>query len=204
MGRRCTRSKGGWLTRGSLSSVTMFFLTVIACVVAADFLTGLVHWWEDTYGLPTWPLIGKAVIEPNIEHHKSPSVMASMGNLVSRNLQPALLAIASCVAFHFFGVASWPVILTSILAACGNEIHCWTHRKHTSRIVRLLQDMALVITPQQHAKHHKPPYNTHFCTITNLVNPVLELLRFWSVLELLIAHLTGIKPKRMTKERGGV
>lgn len=35
----------------------------------ADFVTGVFHWWEDRYGNPAWPVIGKLVVEPNILHH---------------------------------------------------------------------------------------------------------------------------------------
>lgn len=44
-------------------------LYVMAAFLLADFVTGVFHWWEDRYGNPAWPVIGKLVVEPNILHH---------------------------------------------------------------------------------------------------------------------------------------
>ena len=78
-------------------------MTILICILVADFLTGLVHWAEETYGLSTLPLIGKLVIEPNIEHHRNPTLMSTMGTWLTRNLQPALLAISGAVLFWLIG-----------------------------------------------------------------------------------------------------
>ena len=47
-------------------SELFFFLSAW---LAADLVTGMVHWWEDRYGDPTWPVIGPLIVEPNIRHH---------------------------------------------------------------------------------------------------------------------------------------
>lgn len=182
----------------------MKLATIILCVLIADFITGLVHWWEDTYGLPTWPVLGPAVIKDNIDHHLHPSEIGSMGGIVYRNYQTWLLASVLVLVLHLLDVAYWPFVLTACVASFGNEIHTWTHRKSPSKLVRLLQDCDLIHTPQQHAKHHKPPYDTYFCTITNVVNPLLEVIDFWRRVEWLIANLFGVEPKRMTAARNYV
>lgn len=44
----------------------MSAFTIILCVLVADFLTGLVHWWEDAYADPRWPWPwGLLVAQPN-------------------------------------------------------------------------------------------------------------------------------------------
>lgn len=183
-------------------------LEILLCILAADFLTGLVHWWEDTYGLPTWPVIGKLVIEPNIEHHRNPGVMASMWNFGERNLQSLLLAVAGLGIASLLDLLSWQFALVAILAGFGNEVHSWNHGGPVGGrlfrgCVRLIQDMAIVQTPQHHAKHHRPPFNRRFCTLTNLVNPILDRILFWRWIETVLA-LVGICPNRMTQARGGL
>jgi len=175
--------------------------TALACILVADFITGLVHWIEDTYGVPSWPLIGKSVIQPNIEHHKRPGLIGSMGSFFGRNYQPALLAIAVSLGFYLTGTLNWHVAVIALAASFGNEIHTWAHRKDPGKIVRFLHSTALVMTPQQHARHHRPPYTTYFCTITNLLNPILELIWFWKSAEWVLSTVFGVTANRMTKER---
>ena len=174
---------------------------VLVCVLVADFISGVGHWFEDTYGLPTWPLIGKSVIEPNIEHHRNPNWMVTMGSVIGRNYQLMGVASIVCCVACVAGVLSWQASLTAFLVGMSNEVHAWHHGAGRHPFVQLLRDMAIVQTPQHHAKHHQPPYDGRFCVLTNLVNPVLDRLRFWRVIEWLIGWLAGVHPKRMTAER---
>src|SRR5437879_3206842 len=50
----------------------MIFVEIIATVLVADFVSGLVHWLEDAYGHEDWPIIGRLVTQPNILHHHNP------------------------------------------------------------------------------------------------------------------------------------
>lgn len=179
-------------------------LTILLCILAADFITGLIHWVEDTYGLPSWPILGRLVIEPNIEHHLAPSKMCE-SPVWLRNYQSVVPALVIGVpVFCVLGKNSGPVLLTLLLASFGNEVHSWAHSKHSNPWwIRFLQDSALILTPEHHAKHHKKPYDRHFCTLTNFTNAVLDLIRFWKVLEVCLSFV-GIKPKRLSQERMGV
>lgn len=187
-----------------MNNVLIFLL----CVVVADFITGLVHWLEDTYGVPSWPFgLGKHVIEPNILHHENPTAMITMSTILKRNYQtgvPAIIVIAICV--YFWGWANvWPLALILFLAGClGNEVHAWNHtpRQKLPRWIRFLQDTAIIQTRKQHAIHHQKPYDQYYCTLTNVTNAVLESFKFWRKLEWLVARF-GIKVKRGTPERRG-
>lgn len=176
---------------------------ILICIISADFFTGIVHWFEDTYGLPSWPIIGAWVIEPNIEHHEKPSLIGRMGTFASRNLQPILLAIIGFGTCCFFGTASWPVLLVAALAAFGNEVHCWNHRVKNNRFITFLQNSGLVQSRRQHAMHHRPPYDRYYCVLTSFTNEVLELLDFWRRLEWLVSMTLGVDPKRLSPERRG-
>lgn len=177
--------------------------SIIVCIIIADFLTGFGHWIEDTYGLPTWPILGKHVIEPNILHHEHPGWIGTMSTLVSRNYQtvvPALIVAAAAV--WYFGTLGGYVALVVLLAALGNEVHSWCHRGN-NRVITFIQDIGLAQSPRQHAKHHRAPYDSYFCTLTNFTNEVLEAVNFWRGLEFVISKF-GVHPKRLSPERRGV
>lgn len=181
-------------------------LTIILCVLIADFITGIIHWWEDTYGLPTWPIIGPAVIVPNIEHHKHPSWLGTMSTIIGRNYQtvvPAMLFIFFITVLYGW---LWPFVLTVILASLGNEVHTWVHRPPSKNnwFINFLHDTEILQSRRQHAQHHKPPFDKSFCTLTNFTNAVLDRIYFWRILETIIQVVFGIKPKRMLPERDGV
>ena len=63
------------------SYVGIFFL----CLWAADFLTGIVHWAEDTYCKSRYPIISALIFEPNKLHHQDPNLIVRTGNFLSRN-----------------------------------------------------------------------------------------------------------------------
>lgn len=175
----------------------------LLAVLAADFLSGLVHWWEDTYGDPAWPLLGRTVVEPNIEHHQDPLAFTRR-SAWSRNYQTVLPAAAIGAALWAWqGWAWWPAQLTLLLLSWANEVHCWSHRAVNPWPIALLQEMHVLQTSRHHARHHRAPFATQFCVLTNWLNPLLERAQFWAALERLVAAC-GVPPKRLTTSRANV
>ena len=41
----------------------------IAGMIAADFVSGIVHWMADTWGSETMPLVGRRILHPFRVHH---------------------------------------------------------------------------------------------------------------------------------------
>ena len=41
-------------------------------------------------------------------------------------------------------------------------------------------------------KHHVGAKDTHYCVVTNVLNPVLDVVRFWHWLEWAIERLLGV------------
>lgn len=178
---------------------------LLLCLLIADFLTGLLHWIEDTYGLPSWPLLGQHVIEPNIRHHEQPGLIGTMSTIVSRNYQTMIPALLATVVFVLcFGRIGYDLALIGLLAGLGNEVHTWCHRSQNPGWIVFLQNCGLVQSPRQHAKHHRKPFTSHYCTLTNFTNEVLEATRFWRGLEWLVEQTLGVSPKRMSAARRGV
>ncbi len=172
-------------------------------VFAAELVAGLVHWLEDAYVREDTPLIGRLVGRPNIIHHHFPRYMTrhswwrSSWDLI---LVAALLLLV-CRGLHCL---TWQVILFAALAANANEFHKWSHRtRHENGpFISWLQDLRILQTPRHHARHHTDPKNSHYCTITNVLNPCLDRLRWWAGLEWLLARTICLHRRPDTSVRG--
>ncbi|MGO8765178.1 MAG: fatty acid desaturase CarF family protein [Limisphaerales bacterium] len=183
------------------------FLTLLwqipAVIFAADFAGGFVHWLEDAYIREDTPLIGKWIARPNIVHHHYPRFMTRHNWwYTSRDL--VLLVVLLLISAACLGLLTWQVWLFAALAANANEFHKWEHRtrKENGRFISFLQDLKLLQTAKHHALHHTDPKNSHYCTITNFPNLVLDGIRFWDGLEWLLAKTVGLTRRPDTSVRG--
>jgi len=183
--------------------ILSFLAQFTATVFAAEFAAGSVHWFEDAYIRERTPLVGRLIGRPNIVHHHYPSFMTrhtwwqSSWDLV---LLSAMLVLGAWCA----GLLTWHVWLFALLAANANEFHKWEHRtrKENGPLITFLQDIRLLQSAKHHAKHHTDPKNSHYCTITNVMNPVLDTLRFWDGLEWLLAKTIRLQRQPDTSVRG--
>jgi len=168
----------------NLPGAGLFLLQVAAGILLADLISGVLHWWEDTYGDPKWPVIGPAIIAPNILHHSEPLAF-TRSSYWRRNRIVFIIAALFGLAFWALGWIN-PLTVTMLIAgAHANEIHVWSHiaRRKRPALVRWLQDKHVLLTPQEHWAHHSGAFNKRYCTITNLVNPVLDKLRVFRIVE---------------------
>jgi ubiquitin-conjugating enzyme E2 variant len=172
-------------------------------VFAAEFAAGFVHWFEDAYVREDTPILGKFMARPNIVHHHYPRYMTrrnwwqSSADLVC--FSAFLVIVAAC--FHFL---TWEVWVFAILSANANEIHKWTHRtrKENGPVISFLQDIRMIQTARHHALHHTDPKNSHYCTVTNVLNPVLDGIHLWDRAEWLLARTVGLHRREDTSIRG--
>lgn len=160
---------------------------VLLCWLAADFLSGLFHWLEDRYFTTALPILGKYVAAPNEVHHSQPTEFLR-GGYWFRNWTTIVPAGIACL------LTLWsPWCLTFLFLTQANEIHAWAHQR-CNRWVRALQETGLIQSAKHHGGHHRAPFDCRYCVMTNWLNPVLDELRFWFVLEWLVSWL-GIYPK---------
>jgi ubiquitin-conjugating enzyme E2 variant len=186
-----------------MKTALLLLIKFLATVVAADFVAGAIHWLEDAYVREDTPLIGKYVARPNIVHHHYPRYMTrhnwwqTSADLVV--VSAILVALAWC-----FGLLSWEVWVFAFLSANANEFHKWEHRtrKENGWLISFLQDIRILQTAKHHARHHTDPKNSHYCTITNFLNPVLDGLRFWDGLEWLLMRTIRLERREDTSVRG--
>jgi plasmanylethanolamine desaturase len=184
------------LTVALLLASLRIVLRVAICFFIADLLVGIVHWLEDSYGSPTWPIIGSLVIAPNLLHHAQPRAFLSNSWWASANFQVILAAVVGGAA-ALLGWLSPELLLVLVLAANANEFHRWAHRTRTEngRMISFLQDAKLLQSRAHHGRHHGGKRNSHYCSITSWVDPVLERIGWWRGLERMIALVTGVVPR---------
>jgi ubiquitin-conjugating enzyme E2 variant len=177
--------------------VARLLLQAFACLLVADFLTGLVHWWEDAYAREEWPLLGPLVAAPNLLHHRDPRAMTRQSWW--RNVDVTVgLGVAVLGGAWALQMLSWQLGLVVTLAAFTNLFHRWAHQTSTENgpVVTWLQGTGLFQSRAQHALHHRWPRESHYCALTGFVNPVLERIHLWTRLERLIAFTTGLQRRQ--------
>jgi hypothetical protein len=187
----------------TLIIVALFLVKVLLIIFSADFISGLVHWWEDAYGNPNWKFIGESIVKPNIEHHQYPRKFLKH-TFFDRIKISVMAGVAISVVLAIFNMFSIEVAITLLYAAMANQVHAMAHRtdKENGKLVVWLQKIGLLQSRKMHGCHHKSPYNLNYCILTNYLNPILNVLKFWDVLELTLAQI-GIKHNRNLKSRGG-
>jgi ubiquitin-conjugating enzyme E2 variant len=175
-------------------------LHAVATILLADLASGIVHWLEDAYARPGTPLLG-ALAQANLRHHWRPREFLAKSWLESSAdlLLAALLVIGLAGAL---GILTWQVVLFSALVANANQIHKWAHmnRAELPRVVYWLQRAYLLQTPRHHGRHHGGTRTTHYCVITNFLNPLLEEVGFWKRIEAAIERTTGVTRRSEDEE----
>lgn len=181
----------------------MIVLEALATVLIADFVSGFFHWLEDAYGRPEWPLIGWLVTKPNILHHHDPRYFTRHGWFHSSWLLFCIALIILLVAW-LFGVLTWHVWLFAALGANANQIHKWAHRSPAENgpVISFFQRIRLLQTARHHAHHHTDPKNSHYCVLTNFLNPILDRIQFWQGLETAVFVLFRVR-RRVDASLGG-
>lgn len=178
--------------------------SLIAIILVADFISGIGHWFEDVYGNPNWPLIGKYVVLPNIQHHLTPRSFLKQSYLY-RNSTSFVVVIFIGVVFWILGLLSWQVGLLIAYLSQVNEVHAISHRKKSENatFIRFLQKIGLIQGLRHHGWHHAAPYDTNYCIMTEYLNPLLNKLKFWEQIESALKYI-GFEPLRGTEIRNGM
>jgi ubiquitin-conjugating enzyme E2 variant len=183
---------GPWLL---LSAVLLGYL-------AADFVSGFVHWLGDTWGSTTMPLLGKALIRPFREHHVDEKAITrhdfveTNGNncLISLPVALAAVALPHSGPGWVFTSATLGAMIFWVMAT--NQFHKWSHLDEPPALVGFLQRIHLVLPPEHHRLHHTAPFNKYYCITVGWMNKPLTLIHFFPTLERLVTRLTGLLPRQ--------
>jgi len=185
-----------------LLTVVVDLAWIAGCLFVADFLTGLMHWAEDTWLAPgRSAFLDRYIVRDNIEHHRRPGSIRA-GTYWETNRVTVVLAAVGAVGCAVGHVEAWQPYLLLALLSHSNQVHKWAHSSNVPAIVAWAQRIGLLHSPAQHARHHKNPYATNYCALTDVVNPALDAIGFWRRFEWAIERL-GPRVRRATEARGG-
>jgi ubiquitin-conjugating enzyme E2 variant len=172
--------------------------------IVADGLSGLFHWFFDTFLEETTPIVGVQLVAPFREHHRDPLAMTRHGFLELNGNNCVTFLPFMAVAWwlgpvepHSFTGAFFYLFWLSLCLALGvtNQLHSWAHDPAPPLIGRWLQRLGLAISPAHHARHHTPPHRSHYCVTNGWLNHFADRLSLFVHAERAFTAL-GVPRKR--------
>ncbi len=170
--------------------------------LAADFVSGFVHWLGDTWGSTTMPILGKAFIRPFREHHVDEKAITrhdfieTNGNNCAISIPVALMSVLmphSSSAWVFLSAFLGSMIFW-VMAT--NQFHKWSHLDEPPPFIAFLQRVHLILPPDHHRIHHTAPFNKYYCITVGWLNKPLAMIAFFPTLERLVTWATGLVPRQ--------
>jgi hypothetical protein len=169
----------------------------LAGYLLADLVAGGVHWIADRHFDPRTPVVGPLLIAPFRAHHEDPlsitrhDLFEVLGNnaLVTLPAVTALLFVplpGSAVSVFLVALG----LVGTFAAVATNLFHAWAHAPNPPRLAAWLQRHHLVLTPREHARHHRAPYDEAYCVTSGWLNPLLDRTRLFARLDAAIARAT--------------
>ena len=172
--------------------------------IAADLVSGLVHWLADTWGATDMPVIGKALLRPFREHHVDEKAMTHHDYIETNgaNCMISLPGIALSLWCNwdtklglFFGMF-WAGVMLFIMMT--NQFHKWAHldADKLTPTVAFFQNTRLILSPKHHQIHHTAPFSSYYGITHGWLNWPLKKIGFFRGLEWMVTATTGIIPRR--------
>lgn len=184
------------------------FFSLILGMIGADIGTGLLHWAGDTWGTPTWKIIGPAFIRPFRQHHVDQKAI-TRHDFIETNGSNSLFSlpflIIAFIIFHIvtstfsmFLVATF--IFTALFGFLTNQFHKWAHMDNPPSIAKILHKTGLILRPDHHHIHHTRPFEHHYAITNGWTNALTRKIKFYRALEFIIKKTTGAKPRESDLE----
>jgi ubiquitin-conjugating enzyme E2 variant len=183
----------------------IFVLFAVGGYIAADFVSGMVHWFCDTWGSPDWFVVGPLFIRTFREHHVDPLSITRHDFVETNgaNCMGVIPVLAPALLLNVDPNVGWRVGLGAFCAMFSlcipftSQAHKWAHMDvdKVPVVVRLLQRAGLLLSKVHHQEHHQAPFVKNYCITTGLCDHLLERVSFFRVLERLITRATGAIPR---------
>jgi ubiquitin-conjugating enzyme E2 variant len=173
-------------------NVLLITIKAILAILAADLFTGFVHWMEDTFWTEETPLIGKWLIQPNELHHRKPTAFLEK-NWWQSSYDAVITALLILVAAYLLNQLNFMVWVFALTGCCATQIHKYSHqpKSRLPGVIRMLQKIRIIQDNRHHAKHHVGKKDTYYCLITPVLNPLLDRVHFWIVMQKILTPVFG-------------
>lgn len=168
--------------------ILMFLMSILCGLWLADFGSGFVHWVVDKYASPTLPIVGPRHVVFSHAHHFRPMELFELAPH-ERHGGIVLAVAMTGGALALVGWLNTVTVSALVFGALTNVIHGWSHRtaQENGPLLTGLHRIGLFQSPIHHIHHHSGQNDTHYCLLTDHVNPVLEAVRLWPRLEAVLA-----------------
>jgi hypothetical protein len=183
------RSQAVWLIPGM----------ALVAYLAADFVSGFVHFLGDTFGHEKLPFIGPGFIHPFREHHVDPRAI-TRHDFVETNGNNCIVCIPAALLIYFALPTATELWANAFAAFCAwffvwifmtNQFHKWAHLEEPPPWIAVLQRYRLILNTDHHDIHHAAPFDKYFCITTGWLNPLLYKLRFFPIVEAMVRWVSG-------------
>ncbi len=169
---------------------------ILLAWLLADFISGIVHWWEDRAlkGVSRFEFIN-GVRADNDRHHRTPRSLTETSWWENINTTAPFAWVLTAILFAIGAPAV--ITLAVFFLSFGNLVHRWSHENKRSLPLPVVwaQKIGLFISPSHHAGHHfymgnvvsREDSSIRFCVMSNWLNPVLDKIRFFNILERIVS-----------------
>ena len=157
-------------------------LILILAYLAADLLSGVVHFLADNFGSANTFILGPALVHPFRDHHVDPEGITRHGFLET-NGNNCLICVPILLGMHYAYDSlrpGWAFIMALAVNATlffiflTNQFHKWAHQTFPPAAVRTLQRMGMILSPSHHSVHHRAPHLRNYCITSGWLNPLLD------------------------------
>jgi ubiquitin-conjugating enzyme E2 variant len=180
------------LVRSDGLRASLWWVTGLGAAVgylAGDLMSGVVHWFCDTFFEEHSPVIGRVLIHPFREHHRDPLAMtrhdfAEIAGNSCLALAPGLgiVALLPAPTRPLWLGAYAALLVFTVVAVVTNQLHKWAHMPAVPGYVAAMQRTGLILRPPRHAAHHRTQAEA-YCVATGWLNPFLDRIGFFPAVE---------------------
>jgi len=168
-------------------------IKIILSYFAADFISGLFHWFSDNY---LHYFANKTVIDilqssaPN--HHKFPADIINhwFAGIINHIIIGLFFSIATTLILRDLEYAAILFIFSLLI----NFVHLYNHCHNANIYLMEILQYFYILSPRNQHKSHHTEFVTNYCILGGILNILLEKIYFWRKCEALLFYYFKLKP----------